>query len=368
MAHICFLTYISENFKKCYKNYEKILKNHTIIVICDENNIEEIERDKNQNLIIVTKKMLNSFLKNKLGIDANFFLKGKYSGKRNAALLVSCILSSDEDIIFFDDDTMPVEDPIQKHITLLDKFYLSQGKYIGHYGNSLYSLVELFQEYYKIQKRIKKLDEKKVELYLFSLCGKDESKGIKGAVGGNLGISSKLKNILPFIPIDERGEDNFYEFISRYTFGDKNFMSDNTVKENEIPVVKHKRFKSKNPNLFENLKTEIEGIIIETYLIRKILGDKDVQINEIKKRVMKRSAISKFKKACLVYLNEPEIVKHKESKLILEKVLNIDIKVEQEAAEESYLIFKKAIEIYPDFTKKISNQNKLFLEFLNEYI
>jgi len=356
MVHIVFLTNNVKRFEKHFKAFTQIIGKNRVIILCDTNIKEDIAEVANRiinNSLVISKEAVGEEI-GRITKETSYeqLLKGKISGKRNAALLMSSLINLNSDVIFFDDDTYPMENPVKQHVNLLKRFYLSQGKYSGKRANGLYIMLELFDEYYCISKKQKnEMNIEKVDNLLAGISSDSKFTGVIGAVGGNMGISSILKLSLPFIPCDWRIEDHFYEFNARLKFGEGYFMNNNNVREDEIPIVVHDRSKGDLNTLFRQVKEELEGGIIELALIKNMLGQ-PFDFDDIKKEMWIRSAIPKFQKAAGIYLNNSIIASHKPSKEFLNNILDLKPEVneqdflnEKEAYANSVRIFRKITKV-----------------------
>ena len=256
-----------------YFQESKGLKEKPRFVIIDSNEtfeknrafLEKMRKSSKFEIFHVNEKIARKFLEK---TPFGFVFSGKYGGNRNLGLVFSAVLQ--EDIVFFDDDTRPVSNCLQKFEEYFDAGHLLiQGKYVGDTGGTIRLLFELIKTLEKMQKNQMTQNQLKTKLTKI-FAGISESALETGELflGGNLGISKHVSKQYCFFPTDYRLEDALFCRFLPY------FCKQARLPEiTEPPTVVHKNRLRPIFTLSSNLKNELEGTQIGISIERALTNE-----------------------------------------------------------------------------------------------
>jgi len=241
---LCFITNNKEKALTALKKFEPVKNGEEILVVAPQKIINELPADH---------AACEEAFKEQHPETA---FQGAYGGNRNAALAACHALK--QNAIFFDDDTSPVDDPVKKHLQLLENNEAVFGKYIGHAGGTLSCLLKLVQEYSREDP-----DEEAVKQFS-SNVPKETRFPLQGIVGGNTSIRLDAIPKQCFYPTAYRVEDALYYGLSQhYGF---------TCLETKDVLVEHEKTGSPG-DLAKALKNEVTGSAL-AYCISQLIQKK----------------------------------------------------------------------------------------------
>jgi hypothetical protein len=145
-----------------------------------------------------------------------------------------------------------------------------QGKYEGSMGNGIYMLVRFLEFLEGWEETAENLRQAQTMLSGVVSRGREEA-GVRGAVGGLLGISTPLLCANAFAPTSYPFDDHFYEFSSRHQFKGMKFMDGGTSEE-DIPLAEHRAEPSGQGKLVSHYALYVKSAIVENYCCFRLSG------------------------------------------------------------------------------------------------
>ncbi|MFH1780019.1 MAG: hypothetical protein ABH803_02655 [Candidatus Micrarchaeota archaeon] len=257
--------------KECLTAYSKQSKNDSFLVISPKTCFTENTRLTKEIDCDCELVCEEDFI---ASVNEFSFLFSGFGGLRNIGLLHA--VKKELDCVFFDDDTLPVNDCLASYRELFKQGKeIICGKYLGHSAGStgLLLLVLSVLENYLKQKTSKQETEKKLFLLLKGIP--EYSKEVfasSGLVGGNMGVSLKVAKNYCFFPSKYRVEDGSFGFLApHYDFQVFNPQgSDASL----LPVVKHEKQPVERA-FVNNLLSEAKGSVVSLCVDAKL---KDVKL------------------------------------------------------------------------------------------
>jgi hypothetical protein len=196
---LCFVTNKKEKAVNAVTQFKEVSNNEKILVVAPDEIINEIPCDY--------KAPEKAFKEN----HPETVFQGAYGGNRNVALAACHALKTNA--IFFDDDVTPVNDPVKKHLQLLQENPAVFGKYVGQAAGTLSCLLKLVQEYAKEDP-----DPEKIKQYSSNIPEETRTPRT-GIVGGNTAVRLDAIPKQCFYPTSYRVEDAlYYGLASHYGF------------------------------------------------------------------------------------------------------------------------------------------------------
>ena len=187
---LCFVTNKKEKAASAVNQFKEVAGNEKILVVAPDEIIDEIPCDY--------KAPEKNFKEN----HPETVFQGAYGGNRNVALAACHALKTNA--IFFDDDVSPVQNPVKKHLQLLQENPAVFGKYVGQAAGTLSCLLKLVQEYSKEEPNPEKAAQ------YSSNIPEDTRTPRTGIVGGNTSVRLDAIPKQCFYPTSYRVEDALY--------------------------------------------------------------------------------------------------------------------------------------------------------------
>ncbi len=211
--------------------------------------------------------------------------QGRYGGNRNICLYHA--FKENAHAVFFDDDTTPFENPLEKY----DKLFaegkkIVVGKYLRHATGTQQIIKEItntIADYADGGMGKEKAQEKLSELFA-GIPKESETppKGM-GMVGGNMGIHYEALRQYCFFPSDYRVEDGTYATLAKEFIGEEPFNSEDN------PAVFHNKRPRQNA-LLENLENELKGNVI-ALCVKDTLDENELSMDSLEDKINRNAAL-----------------------------------------------------------------------------
>ncbi len=262
---VCFLSRTFSEFEKVFEDYSSLFSDDVKVFALTREEPRKV--DSSVSTTVVSEGQFLEFISN-LNCDLSgvekIFGRG-FGGLRNACLFVGATMT--EDVVFFDSDTRPTNDCIERYKSLFASGKkIVNGKYIGHAGGVTAILLEIISTLELLKK-----DKLSIELALEKL--RDLLGGVPsttntiitgaGLNGGNAGVNAFSASRYCFFPTEYRIEDGCYAYFSRYFLGEGAFFSPiNEPESSNLPIVVHTKRRGGSETLYKNLVSEAKGSVI----------------------------------------------------------------------------------------------------------
>ncbi len=263
-----------------------------------------------------------------LSADLSVPLKASFGGFRNMALGQAA--REKKNIVFLDDDTLPLNDVFRRHADSLEQAALSIGKYDGHVGGSSSTLLDLTHQLEKRQDGRLSAEEFETvkQLRLQGIPPVQRPVEHAGAVGGNLGIHWKTAREQAFVTLAYRVEDGTYAALC------SGRSANPPVRLSAI--VRHEK-KGKADGLMDELKGDWAGNALAAWIVAQKKGPKttwDQTVAQVRKGLLLDYFVEKYVKSGKA---DPE----------LDRIRDIRCDVSQAEAEAAATAYDRVQEIWP---------------------
>jgi len=236
---------------------------------------------------------------------------GKYGGARNAGLFFAAVEGANA--VFFDDDTRPANDCVQRFEKLFAEGKLIVcGKYLKHAGGTVSILLELTRTLEDFAfNRLNASQARERLRNAFRGVPQETNKIIVGAGfnGGCAGIAASVAEKYCFIPTSHRIEDGVFSTFAPFFLKEKNPVY-NPEYESEalakLPIVFHEKKPGFLNSLRNSLTNEIEGNTIAVIMLELLQeGKRASELNQARLRDLIEQAASEcFEDSLLPYFFE----------------------------------------------------------------